>query len=200
MRMTCYLRATKCVFIAALAVMPACCKLAAADTGRFVQDRFAIGLWVPPETHERLADRYREIADANFTLVIGTAGTNAAGQLALCKKVGLKAVVVAPGPVEKLPDSPACWGYLLMDEPGAGGFPDLARRAAEIRKVRPGRFGYVNLLPNYAPAWALGTKTYDEYVANFVETVKPEVLSMDHYPLMRPEDLRSVPEIGRAHV
>jgi hypothetical protein len=204
LRMTCYLRAVKNVLIVALAVIPACCKLAAADTGRFVQDRFAIGLWVSPQTQERLADRYQEIAGANFTLVIGTAGTNAAGQIALCKKAGLQALVDASGPVGKLPDSPACWGYLLADEPGAGGFPDLARRAAEIRKVRPGRFGYVNLLPNYAPEWALGTKSYDEYLAKFIETVKPEVLSMDHYPAMRPNadtraDYRANLETFRTH-
>ena len=83
--------------------------------------------------------------------------------------------------------SPACWGYLLMDEPGAGAFADLAKRAEEIRVKRPGRFGYVNLFPNYASLGALGTDSYDEHVAKFVREVKPEVLSMDHYPLMRPE-------------
>ncbi len=204
MQMTFYLKAARNVLIVVMAIMPVGGRLAAADAGFFAQDRFAIGLWVPPETQERLADRYQEIADANFTLVIGTAGTNAATQLALCEKAGLQALVDGSGPVEKLPDSPACWGYLLSDEPGAGGFPDLAKRAAEIRKVRPGRFGYINLLPNYAPASALGTKTYDEYVAKFIETVKPEVLSMDHYPLMRPEadtraDYRANLETFRAH-
>lgn len=160
---------------------------ATAQPARFVQDRFAIGLWVAPQTKENLPARYQEIADANFTLVIGFASTTPAHQLELCEKAGLQAIVQAEGPADKLPDGPACWGYLLTDEPGLGGFPDLAKRAEEIRKARPGRFGYVNLLPNYAPESALGTKTYDEHVAKFVEMVKPEVLSMDHYPLMRPE-------------
>jgi hypothetical protein len=158
----------------------------AADQKHFTQDRFAIGLWCPPQTSARLADHYREIAAANFTLVIGTAGTNAAAQLKLCEKAGLQAIVDSSGPVEKLPDSPACWGYMVVDEPGAGSFPDLTKRAADIRAHRPGRFGYINLLPNYAPAWALGTKSYDEYVSQFIDIVKPEVLSMDHYPQMRP--------------
>jgi len=39
---------------------------------RFHQDRFAIGYWVGPQTSENLEARYREIAEANFTLVIGT--------------------------------------------------------------------------------------------------------------------------------
>lgn len=189
-----------------MALMPTACILSAADPNSpaFVQDRFAIGLWVPPQTNERLADRYQEIADANFTLVIGTAGTNAAGQLALCEKAGLKAVPDASGPAEKLPDSPACWGYSLMDEPGAGAFPELAQRAAEVRKLHPGRFGYINLFPNYAPLSALGTQSYDEYVAKFIEMVKPDVLSMDHYPVMRPNadsraDYRANLECFRTH-
>ena len=154
---------------------------------RFVQDRFVIGMWVPPATHEKLDAHYKEIAEANFTLVVGQSGTNAQEHLKRCKRFGLQTLIRASGPVEKLPDGPACWGYLLVDEPGAGAFPDLAKRAEEIRTKRPGRFGYVNLFPNYAPLGALGTASYDEHVAQFVREVKPEVLSMDHYPLMRPE-------------
>jgi len=157
-----------------------------ARPARFVQDRFVIGMWVPPATNEQLDARYREIADANFTLVVGQSGTNAAAHLKRCKRFGLQTLLPASGPVEKLPDGPACWGYLLVDEPSASSFADLARQAEEIRTKHPGRFGYVNLLPNYAPPGMLGTAGYDEHVARFVREVKPEVLSMDHYPLMRP--------------
>jgi hypothetical protein len=154
---------------------------------RFVQDRFAIGFWWPPHTSENLEDRYREIADAHFSVVIGTAGTTAEEQLKLCEKFGLRAIVRSDVTADKLPESPACWGYILADEPGAAAFPQLAKRAEEIRQKRPGRFGYVNLFPNYASAGQLGTSTYDDHVAKFVEIVKPEVLSMDHYPAIRPE-------------
>ncbi|MFM8360306.1 MAG: hypothetical protein ACKOET_17295 [Verrucomicrobiota bacterium] len=158
--------------------------LAAAD---FVQDRFVIGLWVPPRTKERLAERYREIAQAHFNLVVGTTGLSPELQLQLCQAAGLKAIVSAEDPQSPLPDHEACWGYLLADEPGAGAFPGLAQRVEAIRRQRPGRFGYVNLFPNYASAAALGTPTYEEHVARFVREVKPAVLSMDHDPLMRPE-------------
>lgn len=154
---------------------------------RFVQDRFAIGFWWPPHTSENLPERYREIAEANFTLVIGTAGTTAEEQLKLCEKFGLKAIVRSDVAADKLPESEACWGYMLTDEPSAVVFPQLAKRAEEIRQKRPGRFGYVNLFPNYASAGQLGTATYDEHVAKFVEVVRPEVLSMDHYPVMQPD-------------
>lgn len=156
---------------------------------RFVQDRFAIGFWWPPpaDSLQDLPKRYQEIADANFTTVVGILGTSA--ELKLCEQFDLRAILLALAerPLDKLPRSEACWGYLLADEPTASAFPQLAKRAEEIRKQYPGRFGYVNLFPNYASAVQLGTPTYDNYVAKFIKTVKPEVLSMDHYPLMRPD-------------
>ena len=151
---------------------------------RFEQDRFAIGYWVGPQTSENLRERYHEIAEANFTLVIGSHGMDISKQLALCREFGLKAIVDAGGLA--LPDHDACWGFALMDEPGAGQFPELARRAEEVRAHHPGKFGYINLFPNYASPSQLGTATYEEHVERFVREVKPEVLSMDHYPLMRP--------------
>jgi hypothetical protein len=158
-----------------------------AEERRFVQDRFVVGMWVPPATQEKLDDYYEQIAEANFTLVVGNSGTNVLEHLRRCKRLGLQTLIQAGGPVEKLPDGPACWGYLLMDEPSPASFPELAKRAEEIRNKHPGRFGYVNLYPNYAPLSALGAPSYDEHVARFIREVKPEVLSMDHYPLMRPE-------------
>ena len=158
-----------------------------ATPSRFVQDRFVVGMWVPPATNEKLDAHYKEISEANFNLVVGSSGTNAQQHLKRCQRFGLKTLIGADGPIENLPDGPACWGYLLVDEPGAGAFANLAKRAEEIRTKRPGRFGYVNLYPNYAPLGALGTASYDEHVAKFIREVKPEVLSMDHYPLMRPE-------------
>jgi hypothetical protein len=151
---------------------------------RFVQDRFAIGFWVGPQTSENLRERYREIADANFTLVIGSHGMDVARQLDLCQQFGLKAIVDASG--LGLPAHDACWGFSLIDEPGAAQFPDLAKRAEEVRARHPGKFGYINLFPNYASPAQLGTATYEEHVEKFVREVKPDVLSMDHYPLMRP--------------
>ncbi len=162
--------------------------LAAAFPGaaQFKQDRFAIGFWVGPQTTENIRERYREIAEANFNLLIGSAPTPVPQQLGLCQEFDLRAIVEASGPVESYPKNEACWGYILRDEPSVADFPELARRVAEIREKQPGRFGYVNLFPNYANAQQLGVATYEEHVARFMREVKPEALSMDHYPLMRP--------------
>ena len=46
----------------------------AQNDGRFVQDRFAIGFWVDPPAELITDARYKEIADANFTFVLGAFG------------------------------------------------------------------------------------------------------------------------------
>ncbi len=148
-------------------------------------------MWVEPPADQQTDARFAEIADANFTFVIGIfgAGTPQAvtNQLALCEKHGLKTVVSMAGlPPDKLPDGPACWGYFLGDEPGPGAFPALAKTVTELRHARPGKLAYINLLPNYAPQWALGTTSYVQHVSRFITEVHPDVLSMDHYPMFKP--------------
>lgn len=155
---------------------------------RFVQDRFAIGLWVDPPLDDKAETRYQELADANFNMVIGGFGGGDPSRLiALCEKHDLK--LIADGrSVEAalLPESPAIWGYALRDEPGADEFPALREKADAVRRERPGKLPYINLFPDYAVPSQLDTPTYDEHVRMFMEIVQPEVLSMDHYPQFHP--------------
>jgi hypothetical protein len=168
------------------------CATPATAQDRFVQDRFAIGFWVDPPDRGDWDVRYREIADANFTLVLGGFGATTkeavTRQLALCEEYGLRAVVSprdAASP-EDYPDGPACWGYMMRDEPSAPDFAALRTWLDAIREARPGRLGYINLLPDYASPAQLGTATYEEHVQRFLDEVGVDVLSMDHYPIMRP--------------
>ncbi|HIJ74442.1 MAG TPA: hypothetical protein HPP83_10105 [Candidatus Hydrogenedentes bacterium] len=162
-----------------------------APDGRFVQDRFAIGLWVDPPMDERADGRYAELAGAHFSMVIGGFGArtpeDVEKQLELCARYDMKAVVKCTGvPAEKLAVSSACWGYSLRDEPNAAEFGRLRKQVDAIRAARPGKLVYINLFPNYASPEQLGTATYDEYVARFVDEVDVDVLSMDHYPIFKP--------------
>jgi hypothetical protein len=164
----------------------------AADPVRFQQDRLAIGFWVDPPAGVDMDARYAEIAEAGFTMVIGGFGAatpeQVRRQLILCEKYGLKAIVKAKSwDAEGLPDSPACWGYAVVDEPSAAAFADLRKTVDVIRKHRPGRLAYINLFPDYASPAQLGTATYDEHVGRFVKEVGIDVLSMDHYPIMLPD-------------
>lgn len=159
---------------------------------RFQQDRFAIGFWVDPPADDRMEERYANIADAGFTLVLGGFATTTPDtierQLALCEKYDLKALTYSVSrEFDDLPEHPACWGYMIRDEPSAELFPELRTIVAKIRAQRPGRLAYINLFPNYANAEQLGTETYDEHVRRFVDEVDVDVLSMDHYPVFKPD-------------
>lgn len=167
------------------------CVLAAASAAlaeSFKQDRFAIGLWVNPPVDERADERYREVAEANFTMVIGGFGGGDPSRLiGLCEKYDLRLIAYrGEFTPENLPESPAIWGYALRDEPGADDFPALREMADAVRAARPGTLPYINLFPNYADSSQLDTPTYDEHVRKFIEIVQPEVLSMDHYPQFHP--------------
>ena len=89
--------------------------VASAEQERFIQDRFAIGLWLDPPANEHMDQSYADIAAANFTLVIGGFGASTPEtiqrQIKLCEKYGMKALVARAGlPPEQLPQSPAVWG------------------------------------------------------------------------------------------
>lgn len=162
-----------------------------AQGARFVQDRFVIGFWCDPPADEKMSERYQEIADANFTLALGgffaTTPETIERQLDLCRKHDLRALVLpTPYAMDALPDGPECWGYLLRDEPGAPDFPALRRQVDEFRRARPGKLALINLFPNYCDLGRLGTASYEEYVARFMDEVRPDVLCMDHYPLFKP--------------
>jgi hypothetical protein len=104
-----------------------------------------------------------------------------ARQLELCEKYGLVALVA-----DQSAEGPACWGYMLRDEPNVKDFPALREAVDKVRAAHPGKLAYINLYPNYANQQQLGAETYEEHVARFMEEVDPDVLSMDHYPVMKP--------------
>jgi hypothetical protein len=55
----------------------------------------------------------------------------------------------------------------------------------------PKRLPFINLLPNHAPAWALGG-SYEEHVEKFLSIVKPRLLCFDHYGLMVDNTVRPI--------
>ncbi|MEO7297211.1 MAG: hypothetical protein ABI042_01395 [Verrucomicrobiota bacterium] len=127
-----------------------------------------------------------------------------------CQAAGLKAVVNDPrcgdydwpnvddnkartniaSLVGEVGKHPAVYGYYLRDEPPASFFPGLAKVAAHIHELDPEKWAYINLFPNYAEPWQLGTANYAEYLDKFVASCKPTVLSYDHYALLDDGSLR----------
>ena len=115
--------------------------------------------------------------------------------------------------IGRVKEHPALEAYYLTDEPGAGAFAALGRLVAYLRERDPAHFAYINLFPTYANEQQLGVSAnaadrarvgypqnfagvgtddgtvlrYREHLKRFVETVKPELISYDHYHFLKPD-------------
>ena len=81
---------------------------------------------------------------------------------------------------------PSLYAYYIIDEPSAALFPALGKLVIHLREQDPAHMAYINLFPTYASNEQLGVKgetipAYQEYLRQFIGTVKPELLSYDHY-------------------
>jgi hypothetical protein len=88
--------------------------------------------------------------------------------------------------IGRVRNHPALYCYHLQDEPNAAAFPALARLVAYLREQDPAHLAYINLFPTYASNEQLGnqgdtTTAYTEHLRQFVATVKPGLVSYDHY-------------------
>jgi hypothetical protein len=88
--------------------------------------------------------------------------------------------------VARVSKHPAMYCYFVCDEPCATDFPALGRLVAYLHQRDPAHLAYINLLPTYGDNKQLGTKgdtvtAYREYLRQFIDQVKPGLLSYDHY-------------------
>ncbi|MFC5403338.1 hypothetical protein [Cohnella soli] len=172
---------------------------------------YAITFWGAPPVGHTNEQRYKEIAEAGFTLVTpplrgpeqnlkhGSYEENSR-ILELCARFGMKAIIEDSRMSLALEDKenwkshldnivndyrshPALEGYYIFDEPNATMFARLGAITAYLREIDPYHPGYINLFPNYATPEQLGTQTYREYVERYVDEVRPEMVSYDHYAM-----------------
>lgn len=95
--------------------------------------------------------------------------------------------------IERVRRHPALYSYHIVDEPSAAQFPALGKLVAHIRERDPAHLAYINLFPTYASNEQLGTTgdvvtAYREHLRLYVETVRPALLSYDHYQFMKDGD------------
>jgi hypothetical protein len=155
-----------------------------------------IWAWVGVPSNESTPQRYRELADAGFTLSYSgapdpdamTKMLDAAEQAGVKLLVGLPELQTDPeGTARQFQHHPAIGGYFLVDEPGAASFPDLGKWTERIQAVDPVHPCYINLLPTYGPTgW--GTPDYLTYIDRYLAAVPTPMLSFDNYPIHRTGD------------
>ncbi len=158
--------------------------------------------WCGPSLDDRAA---QQMAEGGFNLV-----WCGEGQLAVAHQHGLRALLTDellspasldnPAQLEKLDalidrvrQHPALYAYYLLDEPSAAQFPALGRLVAHLRERDPAHLAYINLFPTYANNQQLGTQgdtatAYQKYLQQYVEIVKPALISYDHYQFRIKDD------------
>ncbi len=162
-----------------------------------------VGMWVSPPFDEITDERYKEIKESGINFVIGfSEGYNGAEgiekALDAASKNDLKFLVRDSNvkiihdnnmnqlkeAFEAYKDHPAYMGHVIVDEPGASEFESLGKLSELYKEIVPAGLYYVNMLPTYSTIEQRGIEEYDKFIQTFIDEVKPEVLSYDHYPLL----------------
>jgi len=82
--------------------------------------------------------------------------------------------------VQRVKDHPGLYGYALRDEPRFGLLETLAQVSRFIRTMDESHICYIN---HYPPIRGFGAPTVEAFWQRYIELVKPQLLSYDHYPI-----------------
>ncbi len=181
---------------------------AAADSPAATATAWKVGApivtyWAGPAMTDQVA---RQMAEGGFNLVWCTEQ-----ELDVAERHGLRAQLrdglLSPASLDdparrekldaliaRVSKHPALYCYFITDEPSAGAFPALGRLVAYLRERDPARLAYINLFPTYANNRQLGTSgdpvtAYREHLRQYVEIVRPALVSYDHYQFATGGDL-----------
>ena len=175
-------------------------------------DKFFLSAWSPPSL---TTDAYDYYSDANFDVVLWLPPDEAsvaqaeqhemqyqlrAGSLlgehrylratenSLPEELTADYLAKLDGMINQFKEREPVFGYYITDEPNAHAFANLSKVVSYLREKDPTRLSYINLFPTYANEEQLGTPTYEKHVEQFIDIVKPELLSYDHYHFFNGHD------------
>jgi hypothetical protein len=172
----------------------------AAESGLKKPDAWTLGTpivtyWAGPAMTDATA---KQMAEGGFNLVWCQEN-----ELDTAHRHGLRAMlqagVIAPASLDtptqreqldaliaRVRTHPALYAYFITDEPNASTFASWGRLIAYLRERDPAHLVYINLFPTYATNEQLGNKgdlvtAYREHLRQYVDVVKPALISYDHY-------------------
>ena len=174
---------------------------------KMIDPEYPLGAWIPPlpeilSTQEEVTARYAEAKAVGINLINATFEYATPGALERCLEAarvnGQKVMIGMPHEnedtcielVRSTKDHPAVIGYTMKDEPTREHFAQLGGLRDKLRaEAREDQFVMCNLLPNYFTPWdeepnpETGMTTYQKYLKDYMDIVRPDCLSLDHYPL-----------------
>lgn len=147
--------------------------------------------------------RYQELKDCGFNISYSelTSLEDAKKALELGGKTGVKILFTCSDLVSntaeivnEVKDDPALYGYFLGSEPAFADLEDLKAFAGRIREADNSHPVYLNLSPSYSyeaveaagdgeDAEETPGSTYESYVKQAIETVKPSQVSFNYFPI-----------------
>lgn len=173
------------------------------------KEEFFIGQWCGPT--EFTNEKFAEVAAANFTVAMVSAGSPEANikALDLCQANKIKGLVcderaypprsrrsadlaaAVDAAVADYSKHPALWGYYITDEPSADAFNRCAMVHRLLVSKDPAHMPFINLFPSYANTQQLAASSYETYVDQSLRVIGQKFLSFDHYALMADGGVRS---------
>lgn len=170
-------------------------------------DDFPIVAWTPTRWKQFSEQRFKDIKDAGFNMIIGEEECYGGIEMELkaldyAEKYGMKMFINNPlirqikvtetDKIKPMMDlyiqKPAFIGLLFADEPNKENILKFAEFNKEVQKIYPDKISYVNLLPDYATISLLGTNTWEDYLDAYLNNFNPKYISYDYYPIMMEND------------
>lgn len=164
-------------------------------------NEFPIVGWYSIPDSASTPERYAEMRQAGFNISFPHLADNDQVERAVeaSRGSGVRLIVMSgdvaedpEGTARRFRGEPQIAAWYICDEPVASQFADLAALRDRLYAADSSRMVYVNLFPNILPASTLGTKDYDDYMRKYIHTVRPEMLSYDHYPVIADDSIHIV--------
>lgn len=163
-----------------------------------------IATWYGPMGFSANRDGIQELKDAGVNLGI-TNFMPSESLLDIAGDIGFKLLPhykeFADGfaSFESYADHPALLGINAWDEPHFSDFESVLQSKNAFDELMPAdKLFFVNLYPGYANIADLGG-SFEYYVDTYLETVKPPMVSIDHYPLVKSESIQGATEINNSY-
>lgn len=158
------------------------------DVPAFEDDQeLVIGTWAGSVTQWNQA-QFSNLEMANINLLVATSENYIQYNNDFFDLAHAAGVRVMPdsrqwnGQIPAYMEHPAFAGYCVWDEPASTAFEGLSEKKVLWDSVMGDKTFFINVFPGWAGS-ALGG-SFQSYISNYIETVKPELLCFDHYPLM----------------
>ncbi len=170
----------------------------------WVQDRFYLNDWWPPEASENAYKVFTDSLKFSFRLYVWPWEMNYVDPIGIDYNAYLDGIVSFEARsgsgnfgregqidipqltdddwsnletfVNEMKEKPQVIGYFIIDEPSQNAFPNLGNIIKYLHKNDPGKPGFIDLFPNYA-----GIGDYEKYVKECMDIVRPELITYNHY-------------------